>query len=250
MKTSELKGKVAFWYESLDCTDRYTENEDTPLVAASVIKLFVMLEAFRRFENGTLKKDTLYTIRREDKMPSCGALTYMHDGLSVTVLDLVTLMIILSDNTATNILIDMLGIEEINRTIVTMGIPGVVLRRKLFQSELSAKGIENTITAKGVAEFLRRLYRGDLISQNASREMLDILSDQRLNGKIPFFIDEKIAHKTGEDDGITHDAAIVFGEHPFLLVILSQFTDVPETERFMQNIADEIYRNGGKYHVF
>ena len=63
-------------------------------------------------------------------MPSCGALTYLHDGIAVTVLDLVTLMIIFSDNTATNVLIDLLGIEEINRTIRRMGYRDTVLQRK------------------------------------------------------------------------------------------------------------------------
>ena len=81
-----------------------------------------MAEAFRQREAGILRFDELVEIRREDKLPSCGALTYMHDGLQVTVGDLVTLMIILSDNTATNLLIDKLGRDAINQTIRKLGL--------------------------------------------------------------------------------------------------------------------------------
>lgn len=103
----------------------YSRNEQTPLVAASIIKLFIMAEAFRRFEEGTLDPGEFFTLHAEDKMPSCGALTYMHDGLQVTCLDLVTLMIILSDNTATNLLIDRLGMENINQMCQSVGRRGL-----------------------------------------------------------------------------------------------------------------------------
>ena len=180
------------------------------------------------------------TVRRENKLPSCGALTYLHDGLTVQVGDLVTLMIILSDNTATNLLIDLLGQERINRTIAALGLTGTQLNRKLFDAAQAALGVQNYVTAADMGALLKGLWRGEIVSPDASREMLDILFNQRLNGKLPFFLHGRgirCAHKTGEDDGITHDVGIVYARKPFVLCMLSEETEVPAFERLIQEIA-------------
>lgn len=239
----QTPGKVGFYYAPLGGA-AVEFQADLPLVAASVIKVPIMVEAFRRFGEGTLDPDMEVEIRPEHKKPSCGALTYMHDGLRVTVLDLVTLMIIVSDNTATNLMIDILGVEPVNRTMEKLGIPGICLRRKLFEPELSRQGIQNTITARGVGMLLDRMARGQLLGGEADKKMMEILGDQRLNGKLPFFLhsmDVDVAHKTGEDDGTTHDAGVVFAKQPFVVVMLSNDVDVPKFERVMQDAALELY---------
>ena len=176
-------------------------------------------------------------------MPSCGALAYMHDGLQVTLLDLVTLMIVLSDNTATNLLIDRLTPDHVNQTMLALDIPGIDLRRKLFDMELFRRGIHNTVTARGVGLLLERMAQGSLLGPEADRAMVDILLNQRLNGKLPFFLHGKgirCAHKTGEDDDITHDVGIVYAEKPFVVCMLSNNVDVPAFERLMQDAAREL----------
>ena len=110
----QLPGKISVVAWQPSAGERLEYCPDLPHVAASVIKIPVMVEAFRQRMEGSLDFEAEVTIRPEDKMPSCGALTYMHDGLGVTVRDLVTLMIILSDNTATNLLIDWLTIPSVN----------------------------------------------------------------------------------------------------------------------------------------
>ena len=236
------KGEASLYYRPLaDSAPAVEYQAELPLVAASVIKIPVMIEAFRQIEAGLLDENAEYAVLPEMKKPSCGALTYMHDGLRVTLLDLVTLMIILSDNTATNMVIDIVGLENVNRTLRTCGAEGTVLRRKLFDAEASRRGIENTITARDIGRLLEKLYKGEIVSARASARMLDILSKQRLNGKIPFFLDCKIAHKTGEDDGITHDAGIVYAAQPFVLCLFSNHTDVPMFERLIQDAALALY---------
>ena len=212
------------------------------MIAASVIKLPIMVTAFSDIAAGRLDPDERVILSAKDKMPSCGALTYMHDGLEVTVIDLITLMIILSDNTATNLLIDRLTPEHVNRTVEGLGIPGVVLRRRLFEPELSAKGIQNTVTARGVGELLTRMAEGTLLGGEADERMIGILLNQRLNGKLPFHLHSRgirCAHKTGEDDGITHDVGIVYAEKPFVICMLSNRVDVPAFERLIQDTALE-----------
>ena len=237
---SGLKGDIGFSAFDPQTGDRLTLNPELPLQAASVIKLFVMAEAFRRREAGDFDFAETVTVREEDHLPSCGALTYLHSPLTLPWGDLVTLMIILSDNTATNLLIDRLGMDKINATIDRLGMVGTRLRRKLFQPELARQGIQNTVCAADTERLLLMIYRKELVSLAASREMLQLLMDQRLNGKMPFYLHSQgidCAHKTGEDDGITHDVGIIFAERPVFFSFLSEHTDVPEAERALQELA-------------
>lgn len=238
-------GHVSIYYRPLDGGCALHHNENEPLIAASVIKIPIMIEAFRRFEEGSLSPDDIHILREEEKMPSCGALNRMHAGLQVSLHDLVELMIVLSDNTATNILIDLLGIENINNTMQEMGVTKSTLRRKLFDREKHLQGIENRVTARDMGMLLEKMYAGELVSREASAEMIEILKNQKLNGKMPFHLKPqgiKVAHKTGEDDGITHDVGIVFTRKPFVMCMLSNETDVPCFERLIQDTALELAR--------
>lgn len=235
------RGRVGFWAKPLD-GEATGFNEDLPLVAASVVKVPVMVEAFRQFRAGLLDPDEQVTIRPEDRMPSCGALTYLSDKVRPTLMDLTTLMIILSDNTAANLMIDRVGVDAVNRTMEERGVSGICLRRKFFQPQLAALGVTNTVTARGCGVLLEKMAKGELLGGEDDARMLSILYNQRLNGKIPFFLHGvKIAHKTGEDDGTTHDAALIQAKRPFVLCMLSNDVDVPEYERLMQDTARELY---------
>ncbi len=239
-RVKELPGKIGLYVCYPDSGVGYGFNADMPLEAASVIKLPIMVEAFRQKEAGLIDFETPVTILAKDKLPSCGALTYMHDGVTVPVGDLVTLMIILSDNTATNLLIGMLGIDNINKTIEDLGLTGTRLNRMLFRPELSRQGIQNYVSAVDMGKLLQGMLQGDIVSQEASARMLEILGDQRLNGKLPFYLhsrDIDCAHKTGEDSGITHDVGVIFAEKTCVVCFLSNETDVPLTERAMQDVA-------------
>ena len=100
----------------------FSIRADMPMMAASVIKLPIMVDVFCQMKAGELSRDQLYVLQEEDKRPSCGCLNRMHAGLNLTVQDLYNLMIILSDNSATNILIRLLGgMERINRDLESWG---------------------------------------------------------------------------------------------------------------------------------
>jgi len=232
----KLEGKIGFYYENLYSGEIISHKADLPLVAASVIKLPIMTEAFRQIAQEGVDLMTPFTIESKDRLPSCGVLSYLHDGVTLPLIDLVTLMIIVSDNTATNLLIDYLGMDNINRTMAAVGLRGSKLNRKLFQPELSRLGIQNHVTAKDMGLLLKKLYSRDLISKEADEKMLHILTHQQLNGKMPFYLHGdgiKCAHKTGEDAGITHDVGIVLSNPPFIACFLSNETNVPVFERFI-----------------
>ena len=238
----ELPGTIGLYVKNTVTGETVSFQPDAAVGAASVIKMMIMAEAFRQQEAGEADFAEPFTIRPQDKLPSCGVLTYLHDGLTVPLGDLVTLMIIVSDNTATNLLIDRLGRDRINRMIESLGFTATRLNRKLWQPELSRQGIQNYVSAGEMGRFLEMLMRGEVVSPSASEKMLKILGDQRLNGKMPFFLHSmgvRCAHKTGEDDGITHDVGIIWTDEPRIFCFVSEQTDVPRAEGLLQLLALE-----------
>ncbi|MCC3867796.1 serine hydrolase [Terrisporobacter mayombei] len=245
-KLKSIQGDVSFYYKNLATNNTVGYNEEKIMLAASVIKLTVLVEAFKQIKEGKIKKEEFFITCEKDKVPSCGALNYMREDLKVTLEDLYVLMIIVSDNYATNMLIDKLGIDNINKTIKEIGLKNTVLNRKMFDNEKAVLGLENYISASDVAYLLEKMYNKELIDEKSSEEMISILKNQRINGKMPFFLHSmkpkiEIAHKTGEDTNITHDVGIVFAKEPFIVCFCGNNVNVPEYERLMQDITYDLY---------
>lgn len=247
-KLEAMPGRVSVLYRELYGERRsFGFHEQEPHIAASVIKLFLMAAVFQCFEEGRFSPQERIRIPKESCVPSCGVLTYLQDEPEVMIRDLTELMIIVSDNTAANILFDLVGEEYLASFLHdTLGLKQTSFNRKMFDAVRAAQGIENYVTATDAAWLLEEIYEGRMVSREASRQMYEILTHQRLNGKIPFFLHTLpqapvIAHKTGEDGGITHDVGIIAGEKPFVLCFLGSETDVPEYERLMAQTALELY---------
>ncbi len=242
-----IEGDVSFYYKNLITQETIKYNENKKMLAASIIKLPILVECFNQINKGIISKDDIFVTKNKDKVPSCGALNYMSENLEVKLEDLYILMIILSDNYATNMIVDKLGIENINETIKNLGLKNTIFNRKMFDDEKAALGLENYICAKDIAILLEKMYNKELIDEKSSEEMINILKNQRLNRKIPFFIQSikpkvEIAHKTGEDTNITHDVGIVFTDEPFILCFCGNNVNVPVYERLMQDITYDLYK--------
>ncbi|MCD8105140.1 MAG: class A beta-lactamase-related serine hydrolase [Lachnospiraceae bacterium] len=210
-----MPGRVSVVCKNLNTGEALAYRPDEPHPAASVIKLFLMAAVFQGFADQTISPQERILVRDKDCVPSCGVLTYLKGDRELCVRDLVELMIIVSDNTATNLLFDRIREEQLDAFIRgRLGLEKTVFRRKMFDARRASQGIENYVTAADAAWLLEMIYTGWLISPEASCEMFQILTHQRLNGKIPFYLHTLadapvIAHKTGEDTGITHDVAII-----------------------------------------
>ncbi len=242
-----LSGDTGVYLCNLVTGDMRAYAADKPVVAASVIKIPVMIEVFRQARDGLLDLNEIHRLSDDERLPSCGTLKAMHTGIEMTLLDLTRLMVIVSDNAATNILIRRVGMENVNRAIRELGCEKTCLRRLLFDGEAAARGIENSITAGEMGLLLEKLYQGEVVSAEASAQMLDILKDQRLNGKLPFFLhtmDVPVAHKTGEDDGITHDVGIIYAKEPMVCCFVGEHVDVPGYERLIQDAAKWVAEEG------
>ncbi|MPM35270.1 hypothetical protein SDC9_81860 [bioreactor metagenome] len=238
-----LDGTVSYYYRAFDKGEAACCNMDAPHDAASIIKLPIMVEAIRQFESGEAARDEVIRIRDADRVPPCGVLTFMHEGLPVQLIDLVWLMVTLSDNMAANLLMDRLTLPAIRREMMALGMTGCRLNRKLF-----APGPGNIITCRDICMLFEQLYAGTLVSAAASHEMLDMLTGQQLQNKIPMLLplDMRIAHKTGEDEGTSHDVGIVYAKKPFLVGFFGTGVDAPSFNRTVQNISLELFlENGG-----
>lgn len=244
----DIPGDIGFYYKDIISGKTISFNENQKFIAASVIKIPILIETLKQIEGGVINKNDKVKVFREYKVPSCGALTYMHDDLEVTIEDLYTLMIIHSDNTATNMLINMVGMKNINNTLKSLGCNNSEINRLLFDERAQNEGKENYITPYEIGYLLEKVYNGKMISKNISREIVRILKLQRLNHKIPYLLPKnvEIGHKTGEDDGITHDVGIIYSEKPFIFCFTSNNTDVIKAENLLRKMAFICYEDSIK----
>lgn len=239
---SALPGQVGFYYKNLVTGYTAGHRENEAFLAASVIKFPLYLHVLSLAHQGKLAMSDRLTTLEEDKVPSCGALTLFTGEVASDIATLCRLMIAISDNTATNRLIRHLGIEEINRGFEAMGLQKTRLRRKLFDSEASARGIQNTISPLEMGNLLESLYRETFLSPAVSREAINTLLLQQIGHKLDGKLCERypIAHKTGEDDDLSNDVGLILAPTPFILCFAGNHTDVYRFEDLMRRSTYDI----------
>jgi beta-lactamase class A len=227
-------------------------NEDEVFPAASLIKLPLLWHVFSEVEKGKVSLDRIVPLDGRKKVGGFGILKDLHDGLCLTIEDLATVMIVLSDNTATNILLDMFGMDAVNRTIAHLGMKQTVLRRKMMDAEAKARGLDNVTSPGDVARFFEHLLYGKTLSQELREKMVNILKRQQCNNKFPSGLPEGavLAHKTGDLPGTEHDAGVLFRQDEpaaILVVLTKDLKENAEGVRFCQNVARAVFaRCSGK----
>lgn len=239
-----LPGHTGFYYQNLVTGMTWGVHDDEIFGAASVIKLPLYLLILQKSLRGELSLDDKITVTQADKVPICGALTLFTHDIETDIRTLCRLMISISDNTATNRLIDLLGVSAIQEGFRALGLEKTVLRRKLFDRAASRAGIQNTICPREIGELLEKLYRQTILSPALCREAIDTLLlqqvDHKLNGKICGEVN--IAHKTGEDDNLSNDVGIVYAREPFILCFAGHDTDVYHWEDLMRRSAYDLLK--------
>ena len=238
-RISSLPGDVGFYYKNLVTGECYGFREREMFEAASVIKLPMYAVIMKQAAEGKVDLYESITCRDEDKVPPCGALYFFTGDVHTDIHTLCGLMISLSDNAATNLLIRRFGLDFLNEEFKKIGLTDTHLERRLFDPESAAKGMENRIVPAEMGELLESIYRHSFVNEAVSCEMEKLLLEQQINHKIPGYLPEgtPVAHKTGEDDGITNDVAIVYAREPYIVCFASNRTDVPEAERAIREIS-------------
>jgi beta-lactamase class A len=247
-RLKKINGHIGFYYKNLYTEEVLSLNADDTFFAASVIKLPIYADILRRASKGEIDLCERITVRNEEKVPSCGALNSFTDEPSVDIRTLCRLMITLSDNTATNVLIKRIGMDTLNEDFVKMCLIKTHIYRLLFDAEAGARGLENLFSPIEIASLLEAMERGKLNGPAADQEMKETLLKQQINHKIPGYIRGlvEIAHKTGEDSHITNDVGIVYTEKPFILIFAANEVNVPEMEQEIRSISKELYLQNSK----
>lgn len=214
------KGKVAIAVKHLTTGESCYLNADEPMPTASLIKLAVMIEVYQQVAEGKVKLSDPVTLRQEDKVPGSGVLTnHFSPGISFPLRDAVHLMIAVSDNTATNMVLDKIGIGSTAERMEAWGFPHTKIHAKSFRGSTTSVFPERTkrfglgsTTAREMIEILSKLYAGQLVSPEACKEMLNLLRQCDDNAKFPRLLPEsvKVAHKSGSLSEARTDAGILY----------------------------------------
>ncbi len=236
------EGNIAVVVKGLKTKEQIRINEALVFPSASTIKLAIMSELLYRVNEGTMKLGDTIELTENMKTGGDGILKELNPGHRFTLEEIMTLMIIVSDNMATNILIDMLGMDGINAGIKRLGLESTRLQRRMMDSQAARAGRENLITAKDLAHLIELTYYGRNINKEYSDMMLDILKRQQVRGRLDLYLPEEVvtAHKTGDLDRLEHDAGIVYlPDKEYIICVL---TNATATNRDGREIIGKISR--------
>jgi beta-lactamase class A len=248
--------EVAVYFETLDGKAQWSLRPDQVFHAASTMKVPVMIELFHQVKQRKRKLGDRLVIRNEfhsivDGSPYSLSASddsetdlYKAEGQTRTLGELCDLMITVSSNLATNLLIEKLGVENIRATIRDLGADGVVVLRGVEDQKAFDQGQNNTTTARGLAVLMKAIAQGKAVDAASSHAMIAILERQKFNEGIPagLPVGIAVAHKTGEITRIYHDAAIVFARRPYVVVILVRgLADNKQSAALMKDISRELY---------
>lgn len=224
-----LSGKAGVYVSDLSEPDViYQRNANESLRSASIIKLFIMMIFYERVEEGSIRGEDVYTLKEADKVGGTGVLLDEPVGTELTYNELVERMIVDSDNTAGNILINLLdGPKQLTEAIQEKGYKETKIERRFVDTHALNNGLDNYTSASDVGNLLSDLYQQKLVSPVYDEQMLAILGRNKNHSKLPQEIDHLVTvyNKTGEysDYGIQSDAAIFFAnEKAYVVVVLTQ----------------------------
>lgn len=242
---ARFKGKVSVFAKNLDTGATYQLGGDERVPTASTIKIAVLIEVFARVAEGKAKWTDELVLTKEKKVGGAGILQEFSDGLKLTLRDAVNLMMILSDNTATNLVIDVLSADAVNARMDSLGLKETRLMRRVFGGGVSVEGgkVENRrfglgrTTPREMVAIVEKLERGEIVSPAASKEMLELMKrEQGTNGiwrkewRVPK------ATKSGALDALRSNIGIIY--HPRGRIAMAITCDeMPEVEWTVDNPA-------------
>lgn len=234
--TKAHAGTYAVACASADGSWSVDVSGDEPFVSASIIKLAILGTLLDQAQSGVLSLDDSVTVDPSDVVGGTGVIQTSGAGGSYTYRQLAAYMIQDSDNIATNLIIDAVGMPAVNEYARGIGLTQTVLNRRMMEFSTD---VENYTSANDVARMLQLIYQGKLVSPDASEFALDLLKGQHdgaglLEG-LP--AGSVFAHKTGTLDGVFNDGGIVLASNPYVMVVLSSDAERSQARACMVDIA-------------
>ncbi len=232
----------------VDLTDRRAilKNEDRVFPTASSIKIAVLLELYHQEQQGKAKLDDVYTFDPKDLVEDSQIMAGLTPGVTkVTNRDLAQFMVAVSDNAAANVLIDRVGMQNVNATLRTLGLTKTILRRKMMDVAAAKRGDENVSTPQEMTRLLEAIYKGKALNKELTGQFikqLSTLKESYIPRELPAGI--QVANKPGSLDGIRTDSGIIFAKNrPFVISVMTSYDrDECAAERAISAIALEAYQ--------
>ena len=229
-------GGVALYAKNLTTGETVSLDSARPVQTASVIKLPLMLQAFEQVKMGKLKLSDPVVLTKDNQVPGSGVLNLMDPGLTLSLKDAITLMMTLSDNTATNVVIDSVGLRPTNEMIARMGLKNTYFYKKVYKKaegpmppDQKQFGLGKT-TAEEMARVIESIYHCDLGDRELCLQMITIMRNQQYRDMLPRYLEKSdtsedlsaIADKIGALDDVRSDVALVYTQRG--PIIISIFT--------------------------
>jgi beta-lactamase class A len=207
---AHLPGRVAVAAWDLDEREPVMCAAERGVPAASTIKVLILVAALREVHEGRWNHDALVELPK-DRVGGFGVLRELTSVSRMSLRDVLTLMVVMSDNVATNLVIDALGFDAINACAQDLGCTGTRVERRLFDDEARQRGLDNVTTALDQACVLDRLSRGEALPWPLTRHALKVLSRQQVRDRLPALLPESAGcwNKTGDQDALRHDVGLI-----------------------------------------
>ena len=221
-----LDGVMGVAIEDLTSGDHFFLREDEVFAQASSIKITVLANLFLQAEQGKLKLTDLYTVQASDLVPDSDIMNGLTPGVTrITLRDLATMMVAVSDNAATNVLIDRVGMPNVNAMLDSLGLAHTRLRRKMMDLQAAKEGRENISTPREMMTLLDAIYHGKVLNKQSTEDFFKMLStnkDSWIPRDLPAGV--KIANKPGALEAVRNDSGIVFVEgRPYVICVMTSF---------------------------
>jgi beta-lactamase class A len=221
-----LDGVMGVAIEDLTTGDHFFLRENEVFAQASSIKVTVLAELYRQTDQGKLKLSDLYTVQASDLVPDSDIMGGLTPGVSrVTLRDLATMMVAVSDNSATNVLIDRVGMGNVNAMLDSRGLTHTRLRRKMMDVQAAKEGRENISTPRETMNLLEAIYSGKILNKESTADFFKVLStnkDSWIPRDLPAGL--KVADKPGSLEAVRNDSGIVFVEgRPYVICVMTAF---------------------------
>jgi beta-lactamase class A len=243
-----LDGVLGVAILDLSSGHKYLLNGDEALPQASTIKIPLLLELYRQGQDnsqGLAKLTDLYTVRESDLVPDSDIFLGLTPGVTrLTNRDLATMVMAVSDNSATNVLIDRVGMDNVNKLMDRLGLKQTRLRRKMMDLKAAQEGRENVSTPREMMLLLEAIYHGKVLNKTSTEDFLKVLSthkDSALLRGLPEGI--RAANKPGALEGVRNDSGIIFAPNrPFILcVMMTYLRNERAGEKAISEIAAAAY---------
>ena len=221
-----LDGVMGVAVEDLNTGDQFFLHENEVFAQASSIKIAVLANLYLQGQQGKLKVTDLYTVQASDLVPDSDIMGGLTPGVTrVTLRDLATVMVAVSDNSATNVLIDRVGMANVNAMLDALGLAHTRLRRKMMDLDAAKQGRENISTPREMTMLLDAIYHGKVLNKESTSDFFKMLSTNK-DSWIPRDLpaDVKSANKPGALEGVRNDSGVVFVEgRPYVICVMTAF---------------------------